>query len=521
MGVSAWATAGLVLLALLIAVVVYDVLQRRHAILHNFPIFGHFRYLLERVGPELRQYIVTSNNEERPFHRDQRNWIYASSKRQNNLVGFGSDNEMELAPNYLIVKQLEFPPLIDVRHSIENRNADNMFEIPVAKVLGGARGRAKAFRPRSAVNISGMSFGALSGRAVEALNKGAAIAGCLQSTGEGGVSPHHLYGGDLVYQVGTGYFGCRDEHGNFSLERLEETVAKGPVRAIEIKLSQGAKPGVGALLPAAKVTPEIARIRGATPRADCISPPSHSAFRNADELLDFAEMIADRTGLPVGIKSAVGQMEFWRNLVQHMTPGDRGLDFIVIDGGEGGSGAAPLAFTDHVALPFKMGFARVYAEFARAGITDRVVFAGSGKLGFPAAALMAFALGCDSINVGREAMMAIGCIQSQRCHTDYCPTGVATQKRWRTLGLNPNLKSHRLANYVVTLRGELLALARTAGAPHPTLVSSNVLELVNERFGSKTLSETFDYDPAWRRANPERAAEIVALMERIDAGDPA
>lgn len=506
-----WILAALALLLLL--VVLYDVLQRRHAILHNYPIVGHFRYILERVGPELRQYIVTDNDEERPFTRDQRRWVYASAKRETNRFGFGSDNEMERAANYLVIKQVAFPELVDPKHSIENVRQSDEFPIPAAKVLGAARGRRAAFRPRSVVNISGMSFGSLSGKAVESLNKGAALAGCMQSTGEGGLSPYHCFGGDLVFQIGTGYFGCHDEHGRFNLDRLEATIADHPVRAIEIKLSQGAKPGLGGILPAAKLTPEIAEIRGAKLGQDCISPPNHSAFSNTDELLDFAEAIADRTGLPVGIKSAVGQGDFWAELAALMAAGDRGLDFIVIDGGEGGTGAAPLAFTDHVALPFKLGFTRVYAEFARVGLSDRVVFVGSGKLGFPEASLMAFALGCDMVNVGREAMLAIGCIQSQRCHTDRCPTGVTTHSKWRTAGLDPELKSHRLANYVFTLRGELLALARAAGAHHPALITADDLELLDERFGSHTLREIFGYERGWGSPPPSQRDEIAALID--------
>lgn len=509
---SVWLIIGLALLVATIALVIFDVLQRHHAILHNFPLVGHFRYILERVGPELRQYIVTDNNEELPFSRNQRRWVYASSKRQNNHFGFGSDNDMENTGNYLIVKQVEFPAAIDAQHSIENGNSDDMFVAPAAKVLGAARGRKHAFRPSSIVNVSGMSFGALSGRAVEALNKGALIAGCFQSTGEGGLSPYHRQGADLFFQVGTGYFGCRDAAGNFDLDHLCETIEGAPVRAIEIKLSQGAKPGLGGILPAAKVTAEIAEIRGAVVGEDCISPPRHSAFGNADELLDFAEAIAQRTGLPVGIKSAVGQIEFWRELAEHMQGGQRGLDFIIIDGGEGGTGAAPLAFADHVSLPLKIGFARAYSEFARLGIADDVVWIGSGKLGFPAASLMAFALGADMINVGREAMLAIGCIQSQRCHTDRCPTGVTTHIRWRAAGLDPELKSHRLANYVVTLRGELLALSRTAGAPHPALISAEAVELVDEHFSSRTLREVFGYERGWGVPPPERVAEIAALI---------
>ena len=233
---------------------------------------------------------------------------------------------------------------------------DPYYAIPVAKILGGHRGRRRAFRPPSIVNISAMSFGSLSGNAIHALNAGSCLAGCLHNTGEGGVSPHHLQGGDLIWQIGTGYFGCRDEQGNFSLDHLVETTNKHPsIRALEIKLSQGAKPGLGGILPASKITPEISRIRGIPMGVDCISPSSHSAFSDADSLLDFVENIAEATGLPVGIKSAVGEMDLWHNLARLSDNTERGVDFITIDGGEGGTGAGPLVFTDRVALPFKIG----------------------------------------------------------------------------------------------------------------------------------------------------------------------
>lgn len=337
-----WGFFWLVVLAFLIVLVVFDVTQKKHTILRIFPIIGHFRYILERVGPELRQYIVTDNNEERPFTRDQRRWVYASAKRQNNRFGFGSDNEMERSTNYLVIKHEAFPPMVDPAHSIENDSASDHFLLPSAKIMGLARGRKKAFRPSSVINISGMSFGSLSARAVEALNRGARLADCMQTTGEGGISPHHVQGGDLVFQVGTGYFGCRDDKGRFDLEALAETVASAPVKAVEIKLSQGAKPGLGGILPAVKVNAEIARIRGVEPHKDCISPPAHSAFKDVDGLLEMVESIADRTGLPVGIKSAVGKETFWRELADKMSDGGRGVDFVTIDGGEGGTGAACL-----------------------------------------------------------------------------------------------------------------------------------------------------------------------------------
>ena len=479
-----------ILLIVLSGVVVYDLCQRRHAILRNFPVIGHLRYIFESVGPEFRQYIVADNDEERPFSRDQRRWVYAASKRDNVYFGFGSDNEMERSPNYLIVKHQTFPLNAPDPTSADY---DPQHRIPCAKVLGESRGRKNVFRPPSVINISGMSFGSLSGPAVEALNEGASIAGCLQNTGEGAVSQHHLCGGDLVWQIGTGYFGCRDETGNFSRARLKEAVERYPtVKAIEIKLSQGAKPGVGGFLPGRKITPEIAATRGIPLNRDCVSPGSHREFYDADSLLDFVEALADETGLPVGIKSAVGELAFWNDLTDQMANTGRGVDFVAIDGGEGGTGAGPLVFTDHVALPFKVGFNRVYQVFHRAGIAESVVFVGSGKLGFPQDALLAFGLGCDMINVGREAMIAIGCIQAQRCHTNRCPTGVATQNKWLTGGLDPSLKSVRVANYIIALRKDLLSLTRACGVAHPGQVKADQLEFLDDRFGAKTVAEIFD-----------------------------
>ena len=269
------------------------------------------------------------------------------------------------------------------------------------------------------------------------------------------------------------------------------------MRAIEIKLSQGAKPGLGGLLPGVKVTPEIAAIRCVPAGQDCVSPPAHSAFSDVDGLIEFIEAIAQDTGLPVGVKSAVGESGFWETLAERMASTGGGPDFISVDGGEGGTGAAPLSFADHVALPFKLGFARVYATFARAGLAEDVVFIGSGRLGFPDSALFAFALGCDLISVGREAMLAIGCIQAQRCHTGRCPTGIATQSRWLMHGLDPELKSSRAANYIVAFRAELLALARTCGVPHPALVTPEHIEVVSERYGTASLTDVFGYEPSW------------------------
>ncbi|WP_048771300.1 FMN-binding glutamate synthase family protein [Rhodococcus ruber] len=501
--------------AAMAAVASYDLLQRRHAILRNFPVVGHGRYLLEAVGPELRQYITTGNDEERPFTRDQRRWVYTSSKLVNNTFGFGTDNDVEYTDGYTIIKHRTFsetPPSAAP-------HAGEKLPIPSAKVLGGPRGRAKAFRPQSIVNVSAMSFGSLSGAAVSALNCGAADSGCLHNTGEGGLSRYHRNGADLIFQIGTAYFGCRDEEGRFDLARLKAVVESAPVRAIEIKLSQGAKPGLGGLLPGAKVTPEIAEIRGIPEGRDCVSPSRHTTFHDVDSMLDWIELLAHETGLPVGIKSAVGDMAFWQHLVDAMCNSDRGVDFVTIDGGEGGTGAAPLVFTDAVSLPFRSGFARVYKLFAEAGLSDDVTFIGAGKLGLPDNAVVAMALGCDMINVAREPMLAIGCIQAQKCHTDRCPTGVATQNPWLERGLDVDLKSVRAANYIRALRRDVFKLAEACGVAHPGLITPTDVEVADGNRRAITLAEMYGYQPGWGLPGAADREEITRLMLGVAAAE--
>ena len=510
-----WTRAAVTGAAALGAVTAHDLTQTRHAILRNYPVVGHLRFLLERFGPELRQYIVTSNDEERPFSRDQRRWVYASSKLENNYFGFGTDNDLENVEGYPIFKHRTF-----TGHGAPTPiHAHEDTPLPSAKVLGSARGRRHAFRPRSVVNISGMSFGSLSSNALEAINRGAAEAGCLHNTGEGAIAPAHRNGGDLVFQIGTAYFGCRDERGRFDLARLQDLVASAPVRAIEIKLSQGAKPGLGGMLPGAKVSQEIAEIRGIPEGVDCSSPSRHSAFSDVDSMLDFVETVADATGLPVGIKSAVGNLEFWDELVLRMAARDRGVDFVNVDGGEGGTGAAPMVFADSVAYPFRVGFAHVYSRFAEAGLTDEVTFIGAGKLGIPENAVVAFAMGVDMVNVGREAMLAIGCIQAQKCHTDHCPVGVATQNPRYTRGLDPTLKSVRLENYVRTLRRDLLKVAEAIGVSHPGLIGPDDVDIMDGNRSGRSLREVHGYAEGWGTYGPDLRARTDALMRELVGED--
>ena len=461
-------------------------------ILRNFPVIGRLRYLLIEIGPELRQYIVAGNHEELPFNREERDWIYRSARGENNYFGFGTDDHL-LNIGYPIIKHAVFPyGEVSFTASIH----DELHDVPCAKVLGETHSRAKAWRPPSIVNISAMSFGSLGANAVTALNRGAKLAGCYHNTGEGGLSPYHKQGADVVYQIGTGYFGCRDLEGNFSMDKLLETVASYPhVKAVEIKLSQGAKPGKGGVLPARKVTAEIAEIRGVPEGADCISPNGHRAFKDIPTMTAFIERIAAETGLPVGIKSAVGHIAFWRELAVSMRETGRGPDWITIDGGEGGTGAAPLTFTDHVSLPFRVAFPRVYKTFLDEKMAERVAWIASARLAFPDRAIVAFSLGADLINMAREAMLSIGCIQAQKCHTDLCPTGVTTHSPYLQGGLDPAAQAARFARFCQSFRNELLAVTHACGYEHPEQFTGEDIEISTGPAQFKTLRELEGYTP--------------------------
>ena len=495
----AWVLIGLFLVAL------RDVFQRKHAISHNYPIVGHLRYLLEKVGPELRQYIVANNREELPFNRSQRSWIYASSKKENNYQGFGTDQDQN-APGFIFINPTMIPLKLDAGHP--NLSDNNI--LPCAKLIGEFNHRKRPYRPKSVINISAMSYGSLSAKAIESLNKGAAKAGCYHNTGEGSLSKHHQHGSDIIFHFGTGYFGVRDDEGNFSMNKMVKLTQDFPqIRAIEVKLSQGAKPGKGGVLPASKITKEIAEIRHVKLGEDVLSPANHTAFSNIPEMLSFIEDIAESTGLPVGFKSAVGKLEMWEELTDLMLKTGKGPDFITLDGGEGGTGAAPPAFANHVALPFVYAFAAVYKIFERKGLTGRVVFIASGKLGFPSSSLMAFAMGADLINVAREAMMSIGCIQAQVCHTNTCPAGVATQKKWLQNGIDPTLKSERFANFAKTLRKEILEISHAAGYEHPCQMTMTDVDMsMGDNNYTTTLEEVYKY-----KKTPVGFANMQSLID--------
>ena len=457
----------------------YDYFQTKHAIKRNFPILGRFRYWLEAIRPEIQQYFVENNTDGRPYTREQRSLVYQRAKNNVDTLPFGTQKDV-----YDVGYEW-------VKHSIKPTKVNS--ELLRVKIGGET---CKQPYDASIFNIAAMSFGSLSAAAVEAMNKGVAKADAYHNTGEGGLSPYHKQGGDVIFHFGTGYFGVRSPEGSLSVDKLVALVENNPcIKAIEIKLSQGAKPGKGGVLPGAKITAEIAEIRGVEIGKDVLSPSTHKAFDTVEELMELIEVIADKTGLPVGIKGAIGKIDQWRALADIMVETGKGPDFITVDGGEGGTGAAPPSFADHVSLPWVYGFSSLYKVFQKRNLVDRIVFVGSGKLGFPAKAAMAFAMGVDCINVAREAMMSIGCIQAQICHTNKCPAGIATQSKWRQSGISVPLKSDRLAQYFKTFRKELVEITHAAGYEHPCQFNMHDIQVnVDDNDLTRNLRTTYGYN---------------------------
>jgi glutamate synthase domain-containing protein 2 len=491
------ATLGVIGLVTLLAisffviVFLYDYFQKKNNIRRIFPFLGNFRFMMLELGPAIRQYIVAGNREETPFNRVEREWIYSSANKSNNYTSFGTDDIIQ-GIGYPIIKNSTIP--YGNLSLYQKGITQEYLSIPCHKIIGRSHNRKRPYRPRSLINISAMSFGAISANAITALNIGSGIAQCFHNCGEGSVSPYHRMGGDLVYQLGTGNFGCRDSKGRFDLEKLVGLVARTPkIRAIEIKISQGAKPGKGGVLPGAKVSSEIAEIRGIPEGIDCISPNKNPEFDSPDSLIDFVEKIASATGLPVGFKTAVGKLDFLEELAERMKERGEGPDFITVDGGEGGTGAAPVTFADHVSLPYITGFSRLYQIFLKHGLTNDITFIGSGKLGFPDRLVVAMALGADLIQVARESMLAIGCIQAQKCHTGFCPSGIATQNKYLQRGVVPTSQGQQLANYFETFNKETLGVTHASGYVHPSQFTTKDIERSSGVDSFKTLEEIHGY----------------------------
>ncbi|KQB14279.1 FMN-binding glutamate synthase family protein [Rhodobacter capsulatus] len=431
----------------------YDLRQSRHAILRNYPVIGHLRYMIESVGPEFRQYFFESDRDEVPFSRQTRVLVYQRAKGVEDKRPFGTVESVYASGfNWLT-------------HSIVPKTIkDTDFRVRV-----GGPDCAQPY-DASVYNISAMSFGALSANAISALNRGAKLGGFAHDTGEGGISRYHRAGGgDLVYQVASGYFGCRNDDGSFSPEKFAAQARDPQIKMIEIKLSQGAKPGHGGMLPASKISPEIAEARGIPMGRDCVSPAAHSAFSTPLEFMAFIRQLrALSGGKPVGFKLCIGHRREFMCLVKAMLETGTTPDFIVVDGKEGGTGAAPLEFVNRVGMPMLEGLHFVHNLLRGAGLRDRIRIGAAGKIVSAYDIARAMALGADWCNSARGYMFAIGCIQAQSCHTNRCPAGIATQDPRRMKALDVTDKTQRVARFHRNTLKALGELVGAAGLSHPS-----------------------------------------------------
>jgi glutamate synthase domain-containing protein 2 len=448
---------GFVLLAIAV-VAVRDLTQRKHAVTRNFPVIGHFRYFFEEMGQPLRQYLFLGDLDERPYNRVTRSWVYASAKGENNSVGFGSQVDHH-EPGRMHILPSMYPTL--------SPPSQDPADLPRPRPIGAKR--RQPYHPRHFVNISGMSFGALSPNAVRALSRGAKLAGCYMSTGEGSLSPYHVEGeADILYQIGPAKFGCRTPDGRFDDDQAARIIGLPQVKMVEIKLAQGAKSGRGGLLPKEKITEEIAAIRGIPMGVDCHSPNRFEECATPGEVLDFIARVRKLTDKPVGLKMVVGASSEIDDLCREIANRGDGPDFIAVDGKEGGTGAAPLALADYVGLPLIDALTIVDNALRCAGIRDDVTLIASGKIATGGEVACHIALGADLVHIGRGFLFSIGCIQALRCHTNTCPTGVTTQKRWLQSGLDPADKGVRVASYSLALERDLQMITHACGLTEPT-----------------------------------------------------
>ena len=455
---------------LLVGVGLYDVVQSKRSILRNYPVIGHLRFMLEYVRPEIRQYFLESDNEATPFSRSQRSLVYQRAKGDSDKRPFGTQLDVH-GEGYEWMNHSMVPstvPSHDFRVWIGGTPDEVARQAPDA-------GLCTQPYHASVFNISAMSFGALSANAIKALNAGAKKGGFAHDTGEGSISAHHrAHGGDLIWEIGSGYFGCRNDDGSFSAERFAENARDPQVKMIEIKLSQGAKPGHGGVLPGPKVTPEIAAARGVPVGVDCVSPASHSAFSTPIGLMQFIVQLRKLSGgKPVGFKLCIGHPWEWFAIVKAMLASGITPDFIVVDGAEGGTGAAPLEFTNHVGSPLQEGLLLVHNTLRGVGLRNRIRIGCAGKVvsAFDISRMMA--LGADWCNSARGFMFALGCLQAQNCHTGHCPTGVATQDPLRQQSIVVPDKAQRVFSFHSLTLHALQELVQAAGLSHPSDITAH------------------------------------------------
>ena len=457
-----------------------DLVQPRHAILRNYPVIGHMRFLFEGIRPEIRQYLIESDQDEEPFSRDARSLIYQRAKGVEDKRPFGTRQRVYDSGYQWIT------------HSVAPKDIeDHDFRITV----GGPE--CKQPYEASIYNISGMSYGALSANAILALNTGAKKGGFAHTTGEGGISRYHKEGGgDLIYQIGSGYFGCRTPEGRFDPEKFTKVTSNPQVKMIEVKLSQGAKPGHGGVLPAAKITPEIAEARDVPMGQDCVSPARHPEFETPIELCQFLARLKELSGgKPVGLKMCIGHRREFMCLVKAMLETDIVPDFIVVDGKEGGTGAAPVEFADHLGMPLTEGLTFVHNTMRGVNLRHRLKIGASGKITSAFDLARIIALGADWANSARGYMFSIGCIQAQACHTNHCPVGVATQDPLRQRALNVPIKSERVYRFHNNTMHALAEMTGAAGLDHPSQFLPHHLLIREKDADMKTGDEVYPYLP--------------------------
>ncbi|HLP65207.1 FMN-binding glutamate synthase family protein [Flavobacterium sp.] len=473
-----WKFAFLLLIFIpLILMGLYDMYQSQKTIRRNFPLLGRMRYLLESLGPEMRQYFIETDTDGKPFNRLQRSLVYQRSKKQSDSMPFGTQLDV-YEDGY------EW-----INHSIRAILFSQVNPNPRIKV-----GSSQCTKPYEAslFNISAMSFGSLSKNAIIALNNGAKQGGFYHNTGEGGLSPYHLQGGDVVWNIGTGYFSCRTDDGKFNYDEFVKRATLDNVKMIEIKFSQGAKPGHGGILPKEKVTDEIAAIRLVSKGKDILSPPTHSAFTNPLELMDFVQLLRKGSGgKPIGIKICIGNKSEFLSICKAMVETKTYLDFITVDGGEGGTGAAPQEYSDHVGMPLRDAIAFVYDALNGFGLKDQIKIIASGKVISGFDIVRTLSLGADLCNSARGMMFALGCIQALECHNNTCPTGVATQNPHLMKGLVPEEKSVRVARFQHETVKSAMDLMASAGLAHPDDVTRDAVTTRIDRNKVETYAEIF------------------------------
>ena len=470
-------------LALCVIFFLIDIVQTKDAVRRNYPVIGRFRGVFTSLGEFFRQYFFAMDREEMPFNRAERDWIHDVAKDGSNTEPFGSTRR--LTPGSAIFANGMFPKL-DEEHE------------PTESVIIGPNAR-RPYQPYSFFNVSAMSYGSLSQPAIRALSMGANLAGCWLNTGEGGLSPYHLEGNcDIVFQLGTAKFGARNDDGSLNVDKLVKLTSDNPsVRMIELKLSQGAKPGKGGILPAEKVTEEIAQIRGIPVGQSAISPNRHVDASTPEELLDLVHTMREATGLPVGIKFVVGNIADVENLLIAIK--SRGAasapDFFTIDGGDGGTGAAPMPLLDNVGLTIREGLPAVDDLLVTYKLHERIRIIASGKLVTPAEVAWAFAAGADFVNSGRGFMFALGCIQAMKCNENTCPTGITTHNKRLQRGLNPENKATRVMNYCKNIRKDVEMISHSCGVDHPRQLRREHVLIVQDNGRSLPFSQVWGQRP--------------------------